>query len=123
MKRKIGVTTWSFGNIDLASVADIIAEIEFDGVELFVDIDSTPSQQTKKVFADQGLEIYSLTPGNVDLAANDSKSRNFALDYYKRLIDYSAELSCPTVTCHEYIQPQMDTCAGSKWLSGIKYKT
>ncbi len=113
MKRKIGVTTWSFGNLDLADIADIIAEIKFDGVELFVDIDRISSQHARKVFADRDLEIYSLTPGNVDLAADDSNIRNFALDYYKRLIDYGAELGHPTVTCHEYIQPQMGTYLGS----------
>jgi sugar phosphate isomerase/epimerase len=113
MKRRIGVTTWSFGNIDLTDIANIIAELKFDGVELFVDIDRIPSQYAKRIFADRGLGIYSLTPGNVDLASSDSKIRGFALDYYKKLIDYGAELGQPTVTCHEYIQPQMGTYLGS----------
>lgn len=113
MKRKIGVTTWIFGNIDLVDTANMIAEIGFDGVELFVDIERISFQETKKIFADKGLEIYSLTPGNVDLASNDDNIRNFALNYYKKLIDYGAELGHPIITCHEYIQPQNVTYSGS----------
>lgn len=113
MKRKIGVTTWVFGNIDLVEAANITAEIGFDGVELFVDIESIPAQETKKVFADKGLEIYSLTPGNVDLASSDFNIRKHALNYYKNLINYEYELGQPIITCHEYIQPQMGTYSGS----------
>lgn len=107
MRRKIGVTTWIFGNIDLVETADIIAEMEFDGVELFVNIEQVPPKDVNKIFADRGLEIFSITPGNVDLANSDPKSRKYALDYYKKLIDYGAELGQPIITCHEYIQNQM----------------
>ncbi len=114
MQRKIGVTTWIFGNTDLVALAEMIAQIGLDGVELYVDIDRLAAKDVKKIFADRGLEIFSLTPGNVDLASSDSNLRRKAIDYYKRLIDYGAELGQPIITCHEYIQNQMgSTYSGS----------
>jgi D-psicose/D-tagatose/L-ribulose 3-epimerase len=107
MKRKIGVTTWIFGNLNLVDTAQMIAKMGFDGVELYVDIDSVSLKDVKNIFANEGLEIFSLTPGNVDLASSDQKIRRFAIDYYKKLIDYGAELGQPVITCHEYIQNQM----------------
>ena len=107
MRRKIGVTTWIFGNIELVNTADIIAKMGFDGVELYVDIDRVSPKDVKNIFESQGLEIFSLTPANVDLASSDRNIRTYAIDYYKKLIDYGAELGQPIVTCHEYIQNQM----------------
>ena len=107
MRRKIGVTTWIFGNIDLIDTADVIAEMGFDGVELYVDINRILPKDVKTIFEPKGLEIFSLTPGNVDLASSDPITRSHALDYYKKLIDYGAELGQPIITCHEYIQNQM----------------
>lgn len=106
MRRKIGVTTWIFGSINLVHTADIIAQMGFDGVELYVDIDRVSPQDVKKIFANNGLEIFSLTPGNVDLASSSPEIRQHAIDYYKKLIDYGAELGEPMITCHEYIQNQ-----------------
>lgn len=107
MQRKLGVTTWIFGNTDLVALAKTIAQIGLDGVELYADIDRLPAKDVKQIFADRGLEIFSLTPGNVDLASSDLDLRTEAIDYYKRLIDYGAELGQPIITCHEYIQNQM----------------
>jgi sugar phosphate isomerase/epimerase len=67
MKRQIGVTTWIFGNLNLVDTAEIIAQMGFNGVELYVDIDSVSVKDVKNIFANEGLEIFSLTPGNVDL--------------------------------------------------------
>ncbi len=106
MHRKIGVTTWIFGNIHLIEIAKIIAQMGFDGVELFVDIAQSSPKDVKKIFAEKGLEIFSLTPGNVDLASSLPNIRQYAIDYYKKLIDYGAELGQPIITCHEYIQNQ-----------------
>ncbi len=115
IQRKIGVTTWIFGNNKLENVAKIIAEMGFDGVELYVDINQTLPQDVKDILADNGLEIFSMTPSNVDLGSSDRQTRTVALDYYKKLIDYGAELGNPIITCHEYIQSQMGTTyAGSR---------
>ena len=116
MQRKLGVTTWIFGNTYLVHLAKTIAQIGLDGVELYVDIDRLAAKNVKQIFADQGLEIFSLTPENVDLASNDLNLRRKAVDYYKRLIDYGAELGQPIITCHEYIQNQM----GSSYSGSIE---
>lgn len=107
MKRKIGVTTWIFGNNSLVDTANIIGQMGFDGVELFVDINRVSPKDVKEIFESNGLEIFSLTPGNVDLGSSDRKIRRYAIDYYKNFIDYGAELGQPIIVCHEYIQNQM----------------
>ena len=109
LRRKIGVCTWIFGNEKLFNIADIIAQMGFEGVELYVDIESVSSQYVKQIFADFGLEIFSLTPRNVDLASGDRLQRNKAIYYYKKSIDYGAELGQPIIICHEYIQNQLDS--------------
>ncbi len=108
MKRKIGVCTWIFGNIELVKLADTIATMGFDGVELYVNLDRISAFEVKNIFADRGLEIFSLTPINVDLASQDFSTRKKAIDYYKKAIDYGAELGEPIVVCHEYIQNQLN---------------
>lgn len=108
MRRKIGVCTWIFGAIELVSLADIIAAMEFDGVELYVDFERISAREVKDIFADRGLEIFSLTPINVDLASSDRTKSNKAIDYYKKAIDYGAELGQPIIVCHEYIHKQFN---------------
>ncbi len=115
IQRKMGVCTWIFGGKILKRIAIIIAEMGFDGVELYLDINQTSPQSVKEILTDYGLEVFSMTPSNVDLGSGDRQRRTFALDYYKKLIDYGAELGNPIITCHEYIQNQMGTTyAGSR---------
>ncbi|MGK7956932.1 MAG: sugar phosphate isomerase/epimerase family protein [Crocosphaera sp.] len=117
MKRKIGVTNWIFGNLDLVKSAQIIADMGFDGMEVYVDIENVPAAEVKKVLEDHNLEVFSLTPSNVDLANNDQQIRETAIDYYQKLIDYGAELGNPIITCHEHIQNQSVEYLGSvNWL-------
>lgn len=116
MKRKIGVTTWIFGNIEMVEIANTIAQMGFDGVELYVDIERYPVKNVQMIFADKGLEIFSMTPRNVDLASSNHEHIIYAIDYYKKLIDYGYELGKPIITCHEYIQNQM----GSVYLGSLE---
>ncbi len=114
MKRKIGVTTWVFGINELVDTAEIIAKMGFNGVELFVDVDRVLPKDVKNIFGDRGLEIFSMTPANVDLGSSDRNLRISAIDYYKKLIDFGAQLGEPIIVCHEYIQNQMGSIyAGS----------
>ncbi|MEO0970373.1 MAG: sugar phosphate isomerase/epimerase family protein [Cyanobacteria bacterium J06639_18] len=107
MRRKIGVCTWIFGNIEPVNLADMIHEMGFDGVELYIDIDCFSPQYIKQIFADRGLEIFSITPSNVNLASSSTNNRKNAIAYYKKLIDYGSELGEPIIICHEYIQNQL----------------
>jgi D-psicose/D-tagatose/L-ribulose 3-epimerase len=108
MKRKIGVTTWIFGDIHLLDTVKMISKMGFHGVELYIDIDRIPAKETRTIFEDHGLEIFSITPGNVNLASCEPNQRMTAINYYKKLIDYGTELGQPIITCHEYIQHQAD---------------
>jgi sugar phosphate isomerase/epimerase len=56
-----------------------------------------------RILRDQGLDIFSLTPENVDLAHPDAAVRAEAVDYYLHLLDYAAELGEPIVSCHGYV--------------------
>ena len=107
MERKIGVCTWIFGNLEPVYLADTIAEMGFDGVELYVDIEQVSPKYIKQVFADRDLEIFSITPSNVNLASSSTQSRKDAIAYYKKLIEYGAQLGQPIIVCHEYIQNQL----------------
>ncbi len=54
----------------------------------------------RALLADHGLEVFSLTPDNVDPATPDAATRTAALDYYRRLIDFAAELGGAIVSFH-----------------------
>lgn len=97
--RKLGVCTWTFGPIALPEVASKLQRLGFDGLELHGDLGFKPAE-VQQILSDHGLEVFSLTPANVDLAHPDSGVRVKALEYYLRLVDFAAELGCPLVCCH-----------------------
>lgn len=97
---KIGVCTWTFGNQDLATTATILAELGLDGVELLGDLDLYTAKEALHILNDKGLEVFSLTPANVDIAHPDNKIRQAALDYYFRLIEFASALGNPFISCH-----------------------
>ncbi len=96
---RYGVCTWTFGHRALAEIADRVARLGFEGVELFGDLGLDP-QETRRLLADRGLMVLSLTPENVDLAHPDPDVRARALDYYLRLLDFAAALEAPLISCH-----------------------
>jgi D-psicose/D-tagatose/L-ribulose 3-epimerase len=100
MDWSLGVCTWVFGNIPLVEVATGLARLGFDGVELLGDFERYPAIETRWLLQQRGLSVLSLTPLNVDLAHPDSKVREQALDYYRALLDYAAELGAGIVACH-----------------------
>jgi len=97
---KLGACTWIFGDLALAEVAGGLSSLGYDGVELLGDPERYPPQEARRILADHGLEVFSLTPLDVDLAHPDPRVRRQALDYYQRLLDYAAELGVGTVSCH-----------------------
>lgn len=103
MKRKHAVCTWTFGDLPLAEIARRLQALGYDGVELAGDLDRYQPAEVAATLAGHGLEVYSLTPGNVDLAHPDPARRREALDYYLRLLDFAAELGNPLVSCHGYV--------------------
>jgi D-psicose/D-tagatose/L-ribulose 3-epimerase len=100
VNRELGVCTWTFGPHPLAETLARVKALGYDGVELHGDLDAFSPQPVRALLADHGLEVFSLTPDNVDPATPEAATRTVALDYYRRLVDFAAELGGPTVSFH-----------------------
>ncbi|HLF88746.1 MAG TPA: sugar phosphate isomerase/epimerase family protein [Anaerolineales bacterium] len=96
----IGVCTWTFGDLPLAEIARKTASLGLDGVELLGDLSRYSAREAKDILASAGLEIFSLTPTDADLAHPDETIRGQGVDYYLQLLDFAAELGRPLVSCH-----------------------
>lgn len=92
--------SWTFGPLPLGNVLGRIAQLGFDGVELFGGLAGPPVARIRSMLDDAGLKVFSLTPDNVDIAHPDEKIRDSAVDYYRRLSDHAAELGCTVMGCH-----------------------
>jgi D-psicose/D-tagatose/L-ribulose 3-epimerase len=102
-KHRLGVCTWTFGELPLDQIARRVGDLDFDGVELAGDLELYRAADAENILSDHGLPVLSLTPNNVDLAHPDSKIRSEAVDYYLRLLDFAAELGSPLVPCHGFV--------------------
>lgn len=100
---RLGVCTWIFGNEPLHVVADKIASLGYNGVELKGDLSLYTAAEAQTILRGHGLEIFSITPDNVDLSHPAEPIRQDALNYYLRLLDFAAELGQPLVSCHGLI--------------------
>jgi D-psicose/D-tagatose/L-ribulose 3-epimerase len=103
MKTDLGVCTWIFGDLPLEEISRRLQSLGFDGVELVGDPSLYSAKEAAGILADHGLEVFSLTPENVDLAHPDDMLRQKAIDYYLWLLDFAAELNRPLVSCHGYV--------------------
>ncbi len=102
-KRLLGVCTWTFGDMSLAEIAQRLAALSYDGVELMGNLAAYQAADAARILQDHKLTVFSLTPDNVDLAHPDPSIRAEAIDYYLRLLDFAAELGQPLVSCHGYV--------------------
>ncbi len=110
-----GVCTWTFGDQPLAEIGRRLAALGFDGVELAGDLARYSPAEAGRLLQEHRLQIFSLTPANVDIAHPEPAIRREAIDYYLRLVDFAAELgagaSRPLISCHGYVgrvQPVTD---------------
>jgi D-psicose/D-tagatose/L-ribulose 3-epimerase len=97
---RFGACSWIFDDKSLAPTAAFLAEADFDGVELLGNLRSYKPAEVSVLLRDHGLAVLSLTPEDVDLAHPDAAIRSEALDYYLRLLDFSAAVGAPLVSCH-----------------------
>ena len=97
---RTGVCTWTFGDLPLEQIARAASELGFDGVELLGDLNGYAAREAGTILSRAGLEVFSLTPTDADLAHPDPKVRAAGVDYYRRLIEFAAELGEPLVSCH-----------------------
>lgn len=106
--RETGCCTWIFGGEDLAAIAARVKRAGMDGVELHGDIDGIDPEQAGAIFAAAGLKIYSITPGDADIAHPDATIREAAIGYYDRLMDWAVKLGqgpgAPRISCHGLVQ-------------------
>lgn len=97
---QLGVCTWTFGNLSLADIAQRVANLRLDGVELLGDLDRYSAREAGQILSDHGLQVFSLTPVNVDISHPDPTIRQTGVTYFYRLLDFAAELGQPLVSCH-----------------------
>lgn len=97
---RLGVCTWTFGDLPLGEIARRLEALGYEGVELMGDLARYRAAEAAQILSDHGLAIFSLTPENVDLAHPDEAVRRRAIDYYLRLLDFAAGLDHPLVSCH-----------------------
>ena len=102
-KPQLGVCTWTFGDLPLAQIARRVAALGFDGVELLGDLSLYTADEARETLAGHGLEVFSITPANVDLAHPDEAVRQEGLDYYHKLLDFAAALNRPLVSVHGFV--------------------
>lgn len=104
MRREMGCCTWIFGGEPLPEVAKRVARAGLDGVELHGDIDGIDPAEAGRIFAAEGLRIFSITPGDADISHPDPAIRAAAVDYYRRLMDWAVALGqgagAPRISCH-----------------------
>ena len=101
--RQLGVCTWTFGDMSLAEIAQRLAALNYDGVELMGDLTAYQPTEAAQILQDHNLKVFSLTPDNVDLAHPDDTIRTKAVDYYLRLLDFAAAIGKPLVSCHGFV--------------------
>jgi sugar phosphate isomerase/epimerase len=101
--RPLGVCTWTFGDMALAEIAQRLAVLNYDGVELMGHLSAYQPAAAAKILQDHNLTVFSLTPDNVDLAHPDDAIRSQAVDYYLRLLDFAAAIGQPLVSCHGFV--------------------
>lgn len=89
----------------LSEIARRLEVLGYDGVELLGDLSLYRADDAARILADHNLEVFSLTPENVDLAHPDPAIRGEAVDYYLRLLDFAAAFGgpSPVVSCHGYV--------------------
>lgn len=92
-----------FGDMPLEEIARRLGGLGYDGVELVGDPGLYAAAEAAAILGDQGLEVFSMTPDNVDLAHPEPQVRAAAVDYYLRLLEFAAELGEPIVSCHGYV--------------------
>ena len=59
---KIGVCTWTYGERSLADILERVRRNEFDGVELFGNLEDYDPAQVTQLLRANDLQVFSLTP-------------------------------------------------------------
>lgn len=106
--RLLGCCTWIFGGEDLSAIAARVRRAGLDGVELHGDVDGIDPAEAGRIFAGHDLTIFSITPADADISHPDGETRETAITYYQRLIEWALRLDlpegAPLISCHGLVQ-------------------
>ncbi len=119
LRPQLGVATWTFGDLPLADIARRVAALAYDGVTVRGDLARLTAVTTRTILADHALQLFALTPMNVDLAHPDTAVRQQAQDHYIHLLDFAAEAGSPLVVIQPYLgrtQPLATPTEEIAWL-------
>lgn len=100
MTRKIGCCTWIFGAASLQEIAERSRRAGLAGVEIHGDVEGLDPVKARQVLANEGLEVFSITPADADISHPDPSIRDAAIAYYDRLADWAVEFGRPLISCH-----------------------
>lgn len=100
LPERIGVCTWTFGSIPLERTVERVARLGFGGVELHGDLEAFAAPDVRELLSAHGLEVFSLTPANVDIAHPDEGIRGASVAYYERLVEFAHAIGAPLIGCH-----------------------
>ncbi|KEZ77320.1 sugar phosphate isomerase/epimerase family protein [Salinisphaera hydrothermalis] len=95
----IGICSWTLGlDHDPAALAAECADLGLDGLQYSGDHRAGPTAaEIRRALDDHGLKLLGLDPYYGASAEPAQTSREGAIDYYRRVIDFAAELECPRV--------------------------
>ena len=96
----IGACTWIFGDVPLDTTADMCVRSGLDGVELSGDWEAVSAAKARNILSDAGLDVFSITPVDADISHPDTPVRRSAVDAYRQMIDFAAEVGSPIIACH-----------------------
>ncbi len=94
---KLGVCSWIFGDIPLSKIGPMVADLEYDGIVLLGALGRYSGGEAKQILQDCGLQLFAVSPQNVDLVAENTAVREDALSYYMRLLDFAVEVGSSLV--------------------------
>ncbi|MGD0937713.1 MAG: sugar phosphate isomerase/epimerase family protein [Streptosporangiaceae bacterium] len=87
----------------MVDIVSRIASLDLAGAEVFVDTRPCAQGELRRIFEDHGLQVFSMTPDNVDIAHAHGPTREQAIACYDRLIDFAGDLGSDAITCHEFV--------------------
>ena len=92
---KLGVCSWIFGDAPLADVVQTIAQLDYDGIELQGALSRYSAAEAKQLRQAHDLDVFAVSPENVDLTAAETAVREQALSHYLALLDFAVEVESP----------------------------
>ena len=104
---ELGVCTWIFGDVALEHLLPAVAKCGVDGIELLSNLRPIEGARVRRLLADEGLSVFSLTPIDVDrhgqeidLAHPDDTIRQRSIDAYREMLDLAVSVGAPILACH-----------------------